>query len=398
MLQASLLRIAPLALLIAAAGCDTGEGASLYDPDRTPIPDPVVASIQPQGVVLAGIDEITIAGSNFSPNADENLVFFGDARAEVLSASPTELRVAAPNTPGEDLVVRVSVRGAEAYSNAVRYTLSSARIPFGELSPGTREEVRAMTSDGDGGLYVSFLSEGRSRGIVRFARDGTRALYHPSSAVWSGVAIGDEGPLYGARRVQGVFTLPENEDAEVLAIVDRGIILATLAPAPNGGVYAGGSTAIYYVSPGGTATPTPFADPVVDMTVFDGALYVAAVTSTSSRVHRFQLNGDGSLGAGSVYYDLTAAEGPGVSIAAIELAADGTLYLGTNAPDPIFEVLPDGSSSVLYPGVLSPPVSNFAWGEGTTLFVSTAFVPPAALDGPSTAATLYALNTRRQAP
>ena len=398
MTLASLSRLLAFALLISVAGCDTSEGPSLFDPERQLGTAPIVTGVVPEGSALAGIDEITITGSNFSETAGDNLVFFGDTPAEILSASSTELRVKAPNTPGEGLALRVSVRGALEFSPSVPYTLGSALTPFGELSAELREEVRALTPDGEGGLYVSFLAEGRSRGILRFDADGSRTPYYEGSGVWSGLSLDGSSQLLGVRRVRALFSLPDVGDPQTVAVVEPGNVLASVVAAPAGGVYTGGTGPLYYIAPDGTPTSTPFEEPVSAMAVHDGALYVATITTTTSRVYRMAIEGDASIGPASVYYDVTADRGPGISINAIAFAADGTLLIGTNAPDPIFEIAPDGTSSVLYPGVLAPPVSGFAWGSGTTLYVATTLISSSLPGGPSTPATLYALNTRRQAP
>ena len=82
--------------------------------------------------------------------------------------------------------------------------------------------------------------------------------------------------------------------------------------------------------------------------------------------------------------------------AGLAVAADGTLFVGTDAPDPILEVTPSGAASALYPGVLAPPIAGFAWGSGTTLFVAVASVAPATEGGARIPAALYRLETRRQ--
>ncbi len=391
----------------AIAACDSDPGASLYDPDATGGPAPVIASISPDGPVLAGIDEITISGQNFSPTPSQNLVFFDDGAGEVaqgtiLSASQSELRVKVPNLPNANLRVRVSVVGAQDFSNEVAFPLVPASVPFGDLDAGIREEVLSMTSDGAGGLLVSLVSNGSSAGIQRFAADGTRTPYFTSSATWSGLTTGLDGTLYGVRRLRAAFVLPEGGSQQTFAVLPNGVSLATIVAGPTGELYAAGSNSspeagqLYHITPGGTVTGIPFTDPVTALAVQGQTLFLAAVTPTKSWIVRYTLDAAGDPGPPELFYDLTADRGPGIAITALAVAADGTLFVGTDAPDPILEVAPDGTASTLYPGVLAPPIAGFAWGPGTTLFVAVASIAPATEGGARTPAALYRLETRRQ--
>ena len=380
MLQASLFRIAPLAVLLALAGCDTGEGTSLYDPDRATNSDPTVTSISPDGSALAGIDVVTITGSNFSPNADENLVFFGEAAATVLSASATELRVTAPNTPREDLPVRVSVRNAANYSAPLAYTLVSALTPYGELARG--DEPFGMTSDADGLLYASLAIDGQATGIFQIPQPDARTLYHEDRAsTWPDIALGADGAIYGVRNNRGVYRLPAGAPSTVFAALPNGVSLTSIAASPSGDLWVGGSnsalasSALYRIGPDATVTAVPFPKVVRDLVVLGDALYAATQTAGLAEVWRFPLDANGSAGTGTLYYDLTAELGAGTNVFAIEAAADGTLFVGTNAADPVRLIAPDGTASALYPGVLRPPASEFAWGSGSTLYMGQSRIP-----------------------
>ncbi|MDQ7053702.1 MAG: hypothetical protein Q9P14_12720 [candidate division KSB1 bacterium] len=46
------------------------------------------------------------------------------------------------------------------------------------------------------------------------------------------------------------------------------------------------------------------------------------------------------------------------------------MYVGTNAPEAIFVVHPDGSFEPLYPGVIEPETYAMVWGNGQYLYVN----------------------------
>ncbi|MEO0559234.1 MAG: IPT/TIG domain-containing protein [Bacteroidota bacterium] len=373
---ASLARLAPLALLLAVAGCDTSDGPTLFDPDRQTAPDPTVTSVSPAGSALAGIDEVTITGTNFSATASDNLVFFDDAAAEILSASPTELRVKVPNTPAENLAMRVSVRSAANYSTPLAYTLVPAVVEFGELA--NSETPFGITTDPTGNLYLSINSDG-TRSITRIAADGTRSPFFSTTFEFPGLSFGPDGALYGVRGVFAAFRLPEAGTQETFGVISDGRpLLTTIDTDANGNLYVGGNNAtgtnsIYRIASDKSVTAYALPGNVRALTVFDGAVYAAVTLDGVSQVFRLAADASGDLGAPTSYVNMTALAG--AEATALAFAASGDLYVGTDAlMDPVYLVRPDGSGEVLYPGVLTGPTSHLAYGPGSFLYMRTADV------------------------
>ena len=365
-------RLSLLALLLASvlSACDSGSGSSLWDPDAQGNPAPVIESVSPEGVVLAGIDEVTITGRNFSATLDENIVVFDDgagasARGVVTEASATRLVVRVPNLPNPALRIRVAVLGAPDYSNAVSRPLTSAVIPFGNV--GRTEELFGVGSDPEGNLYVSLFNEGNSAGIQRIALDGTRSDFFSTTFPWADLALGN-GTLYGVRRVRALFELPAGSAQRVVsAFQPTNLALAGVTVGPNGTVYTGGNGgSIYFVPQSGPAATVPFTPTVRDLFATNDALYVTGQEGTTSQVWRLPITATG-LGSPTVVATLPAGSGAATSLVA---AADGSVLVGTDATtDPIVVVEPNGSTSTLYPGVLSGPVTGLAWADGTGLYV-----------------------------
>ena len=375
MLQASLFRISPLALLLVLAACDTGEGTSLYDPNRATSSDPTIAAIAPNGLVLAGIDEVTITGSNFSATPDENLVFFGSAQAQVLSASPTELRVKAPNTPRENLPVRVAVRNAPNYSNTVPYSLTAAVTPFGDLSQS--ETAFGIAAGADGTLYVAIDSDG-TREIATFAPDGTRGAtpYFSTRFDFTTLALDPDGTLFATRGVFAAFRLPEGGTQETFGVISEGRpSLSALDIDTSGNLYVGGNNgdgtrSIYRIAPDESITAYPLDGNVRALAWFDGALFAATTVAGVSQVLRLPADASGDLGTPTVYADAAALGGAVAT--ALAFAASGDLYVGTSEQvDPVIVVRPDGTAATLYPGVLTGPVARLAYGPDSALYMRT---------------------------
>ena len=402
-----------LLLALAVAACDSGEGESIYDPNAPIGATPVITSVSPSDVVLAGVDEIVIRGENFSSTPSQNQVFFADGAGEgapgtVLSASPTELLVKVPNLPNEALQVRVAVQGARNLSNPVALPLTPAFVPFGDLSAGDKEEAVAITGDGSGNLYASITINGSSAGIVRFGPDGVRQPYTSSSFVWSDLTLAPSGDLYGTRLLQILTRLPQNAPQEIVQpILPGGTRLSTTDVADDGAVWAGGSPAIYRFDLAGGMVSTPFDGTVRDLLVHDGNVFVAATRSdTESGVWRLPIQADGTLGAETLVYEAVADQGANARARAIAIAQDGTLFVGLAPPqtapnavvtNPIIEVSPSGEARPLYPGVLPSPVLALAWGAGSTLhMIRTQQVNDTTTPATIDRARLFAVQTRRQ--
>ncbi|WP_412068388.1 IPT/TIG domain-containing protein [Rubrivirga sp. IMCC43871] len=368
MLRLARLGIA-LALVATLAACDFGDGASLYDPDAPRNPAPVISSVSPDGVVLAGVDVVVLEGQNFSPTAAENTVVFDDAlgasaAGTVLAATATRLEVRVPNLPNAALRVRVAVRGAQAYSNAVPLPLTPAFVSFGEI--GRTEAVYGIAAGADGTLYASLENEGRAVGVTRFSPSGERSEYFASTFPWAGLArVGDE--LAGVRRIRAVFRLPEGGSQQVIAALQPSTLsLVAIAAGPDGSLYVGGNApTLYGVAPDGSTTEMPFPTAIRALTVADGTLYaVGTSASGDNRVYALTVAADGSLGAPTPVATLPVAGN------AIAVAADGTLYVGLDRViDPVVQISPTGALAPLYPGVLTGPATGLAYGAGSQLYM-----------------------------
>ena len=372
-----------IAGVVIQAGCDTGPGPSLYDPDTESAPDPVITSVDPEGAALAGVDIVTIMGSNFSATPDDNFVYFGGTRGDLLEASTTSLRVRPPNAPQPELELRVAVLGAEHFSNAVHYRLEAAAEEFGKIAGF--EEPFAITSDGEGNLYVSLFSDMRSAGVVRIAPDGARTIYAETTFKWDALTFGPDGALYTARGVRAVFRFTEGSSQQTWAVIQNSAVrIRALAFDAQGNLWAGGpNTSIFRIAPDGSIRAFAFEPNVADLAVAGGALYAAASSNGLSQVIRIPILDSGNLGDPDVLVSMANAH-----VHALAVASTGEVIVGTDAADPVYVVQTDGSAEVLYPGILTPAAVSFAWGTGTTLFMTRGKTE-------STTPNLIRINVRR---
>lgn len=394
-------RLFPLAALVAAvgllAGCDTEPGPGLYDPSFEGLPTPVISSVEPAGGGLAGVSTLTINGQNFAASPADNLVFFDGTKVTVTAASPTRLEVRAPNLPRPGLKVKVAVVGALDFSNVVTYDLAPAVENFAAVQDF--EDVYGVASDDEGNLYISLFENNASAGIKKVSPAGTRSDYISSSFKWDDLAMDAEGYLYGVRSVRALFRFPPGGGAqETWAVIPNNAArFQALAIDDAGNVWAGGTGGeIYRVTPDKQITGSPVDGAVRAIRVQGGQLYAAVTKEGVSNVLRFPIQADGTLGTPEVFLAVSSVYGA-AEARAIALAADGTLFVGTDKKDPILVAEAPGSWSVLYPGLMQPIVTGFAWGESPHLYMvrgrSTNSVT-----GVTTPPRITRINTQREAP
>jgi len=375
------LAVAALMPLILIAACDTGPADSLYDPDRQPLPDPVISSVSPAGSALAGVDRVTITGQNFSSTPGRNLVYFGDDKAQVLSATATELVVLPQPVPAEAVDIRVSVIGdevgAENFSNAFTYRMDPAFSTFGSLLK--IESPSAMTTDDAGVMYMGLVSAGISTGFKTIQTDGTRGDFASTTFQWRGLALGPDGLLYAARGIRALFRFEEGGNQQTFAaLTPSSLRLSTITFDPDGNAWTGGDNEeIIRVAPDQAVGRFAFVANVTALKVFDGALYAVASTAADGyAVWRFAMDANNDLGSPEMFFDIDGELGPGIASEALAFAADGTMYLGTDRTDPLEVIYPDGSHETMYPGVLVHPegvpssaVLDLAWGADPYLYM-----------------------------
>lgn len=402
-------RFAPrfLAALLPAlllAGCDTGTAPSLYTPDDPSKPDPVVTAVEPAGSALAGVDIIRLTGQNFSTVAEENYVYFGPNRGELISATPTLLEVRSPATPGDDIPIRVSVIGAENFSEEIPYRLEAAFELFGNI--GKVEEPKAMTTDAAGNVYLALFAGGVSAGFKKISPQGVRSDFAATTFLWSSIAVGTDSRLYAARNLRAIFRFAQGAAQETfVTLTPTTVRIAALTFDASGYLWAGGqNTEIYRISADKTIARFPFDGNVTALKVYGGHLYAVAAVGGAYGVWRFAMDGAGNLGTGQLYFDIAGALGTNVASEAIAFAADGTMYLGTDQDDPVVVVAPNATSHApLYTGVLSQPmvggtrippspVFDFAWGADPFLYMIRSR-PVGSLAGD--AITMVRINTRK---
>lgn len=359
-----------ISALFILVGCNYDPAPSLF-PEEIDNGEPaVITSVSPADLALAGITEITINGSNFSPNQSENNVYFNSVRATIISSSATQIVVKAPILVSDSIKIKIAKR--ENISNAIPYKLRAGVDEFFPFDPNNGQLPVGFTFDNTGNMIVSLSG----LGIKKITPAKVLSDFIPKGAEtkWDALRVFSNGDIYGAKSIRGIWKLAANvaPPSPPWALTAAGTSLKDFDFDTNFNLWAVGSNSVLFrIKLDGTHITFPFTASLRAVRVFNNALYVAGLKSGVEGIWKLTIDGSGNLGTEELYFDLTTNY-PGVVTNAMTFSQDGDLFLGTNKdPDPIIIVHPNKSHESLYPGVLkAKEVLAMYWPQGNNFYIT----------------------------
>lgn len=377
------------------------DGNSIYDPDYEPSrTDPVISSISPTDGYLAGVDSVIVTGENFASTTDSVIIDFGGSAGVIKSASKTQLVVRPGTKWGEDLAVRVAVRGAEFFSNSFLYDLFQ---PYGFYPglDGSNEPTSPVAVDAQNNIYTII----NTNGIIRYTKvapDGTITTdltrypgepkpgggTYPSDSTmrfnsYSTMEVGSNGNLFMAQQnLRAIFqkTFGDNLQESVWVASSSGNLkIRDIVFDNNGYLWAVGadSDQIHrFNTANKNESKTSFAGALSSVAFFsnNNELFVGGQIQGSQKVWKFTIDGSGNLTQGALYFDFAQHyEG---TVSDMILASNGELLITTgreldNVSKPsIVRVFPDGRHEALYEGMLKPGATSITWRDDNIAVVT----------------------------
>jgi hypothetical protein len=367
----TLTMLSVLLVAVFAISCDDTKENSVWPGEFDTNPAPVLSTISPETEFLAGVGTLELTGQNFSSNPSENRVYFNDVKAVVLEASPTRLLLRTPNLVSEEVRIRVSVVGADLFSNTMMYRL----LPTIQVPAGLRDSDSpyAVTTNAEGDIFLSNLASGVNEGIVVIANEEKTTFVPPRGWWYQNIKIGPDGRIYmvrGGTTFANVYVAPAAGGPEGF-FVRFGGGLGDLDFDQNNYMWTGGANQgtannkLYRVDLEGNVAEYIFDANIRAIRYYDGNLYVGGLQGTTKGVWRFPVDGNNDLGTPALVFEL-----PGdyttQNVRAITFDANGNMFVGITGSDPILEVSASGGWEVLYPGVLQGDAQAFGWLPGTT--------------------------------
>ena len=306
------------------------------DPNPTGVAPAEVDSVSPNTGYLKDI--IKIYGSGFNSAPENNFVAFGTKVAEVFTATPTMLEVKAPNISGEDVGVKVAVKGSEFWSDEVDFTFQDA------LSVIDEEIVwpNGVAVDDSENVYIGSADEGI---IYKIAPNGNKTEFAYES-INGAMEFGPDNYLYICEQGEGkiVRISPDGGTVEDVVEVDSPIDFDWDA---SGNLYIVSNWAgIYRYDSGGNLDEMVTLDNPKCIRVFENTLYCSDIWN--SVILKYEITTSGLENEEIVY--------EGDSPLAIEVDADGTLYFTEAWETSLYTITSDGTEEILYEGQLMTPM------------------------------------------
>ena len=370
-------------MLFIGCGDDPEPGLfpTLVNPDQ---PAPVITAVDPPNVALAGITPLTISGQNFSTNQDDNKIYFNGVRGEIISSTPTQILLIAPNVVADTVKIKVTTFKVENFSNEYIYKIAAGFEEYYPFDPNNGQYPIGFTFDLAGNMLVSL--ENRLTPInpllagIKLVTPAKELLdYIPKGAEtkWDALRIFSNGDIYASKSLRGIWKLnagvpPPNPP---WGLAPAGTFLKDFDFDQNTNLWAvGANNVIFKVKQDASVTQYPFVAQLSTARVFSNYLYVAGLKSGVEGVWRLPIDANGDLGSEELYFNVTANY-PNVKVNTMTFSQDGDLFLGTNKnPDPVIVVKAGGSTSEsLYPGVIrAREIISMYWPAGNNLFITRA--------------------------
>ena len=359
-----------LVMIFAFTGC-TGESTSLFDPDYQPErPDPTISVIEPQDGWLAGVEGVVIRGENFSEEADENRVYFDGVPGTVLSSSSSEINVRPAQVTGDDVEVKLTVRGAINFSNSIGYNLDQPVFQ----APGSiaNDNVLGVATDADGNIFFSYQEGGVPRGIRFWDTDAeTTERYLPSQFNWTSLKVGPDGLVYGARNIFGIYRETPNGtiDNNPFAIGTSGEAYVDMDFDPDHNLWAvGNNDNIFRINiDTGDVVPFPFEGNLRAVKYYDGKLYMGGRFDDGSEEGSLEIwtldVANGEVSNPQQYLDISEITEEDFELFTITFDANGTLFMGTDTGTGIYTWNESDGLEEFYPGLVLPTGYSFAWTD-----------------------------------
>lgn len=340
--------------LLFILSCADDPAPTLMDLPAGGQPAPIINSIEPQDVGLAGVTVLTITGSNFAPGVDSVSVTFNGTKGTVLSVTNTQIKVRAANVVADTVQIKVASYKSENFSNIVNYKLLTASEEYFAFDPNNGQVPYAFIFNNSGDMLVSI----DNAGIKKITPQKVLSDYIPkgNAQKWDCLKFGPNFELYGSRTINAIWKLVEGiAPSSTWVSLTSGVFAKDIEFDSNNNLWVvGPANRVLRIDQNKVVTTFTVTGTYKSARVFNNALYIAGNNGTTEGIWKIPIlaNGDLDIANQELYFDLWQSYTGKIAFA-ITFAADGDLIIGTDRdPDPLIVVHPDKSSEVLYPGII----------------------------------------------
>lgn len=379
--------------IMIVAGCTTPSADIAFDPDFDEGIPAVITSLSPANKWYAGLETITINGSEFGTDPAAVSVWFNNVQANVLSITPTQIVVRTPFYVADSIRIKIAKVNVVAFSNDMPYELESLTKDATELPTNTTPLGAGVDSDLN--LYVSLIATSGPVGVGKFDSVGviTGELVTRQGWPYRVIKVGPDDGLYMLRVAGGVPIIYRAAPtggttttwgtglgrAEDLDFDEAGFAWVVGANETNSAL----NQSIVRVQDNGATRSyvrTPFVANGHSVKVYDDHLYVGGTRGGNPYVWRFPILPDNTLGAEEEVVDLGAEYATDIIPRSIVFATDGTMFVSLSGTsfdqlpanrEPLLAVSPAGEVSEYYPGIIPGTIVKMHWIPGTQRVLMT---------------------------
>jgi len=357
-------------------GCKYDVAEPMWEKPFTSPPTPTISQVTP-AQATAGVNTITITGTNFGDTATDSIIVYFDAvTADVISRTTTSITVRRPNIVSDTSTIKVVSNNALVVAKYNNYKVEAVIESYGSFLENLQLSVLAVDSAEN--LYVA---EFVSKSIVKITPDGARSVIGTINRTATEARIGPNNKLY---------LLGNNRAIDHVDLTTGQISRWTQLPSgkvvkygdfdSNRHLYAAGTkTDIIVVNPDLTTKAVQgfyAGDEVLAVRVYNDYLYVAsrlAATENTPQIWKHKLDASGTLGNQELVVDsATLSKYTSASIKGITFSAGGIMYIAVDDENPIL-IFDQAANTmdVLYKNILPSNCKYFYWGNGNYFYLIT---------------------------
>ena len=369
------------ALAATWSACKYDVTEPLWDKPYPEYPVPVITSIDPAGEAGPGVNYITIYGENFNNVPDQGGVIFGTTTVDIISTSATYVTVRRPNLVSDSSDVKVIPGQTLLPAKYFPYKIDKVHDTY--LASANNEEIAALVVDNDENLYLLKPDKSITK-ITQSADTLSITSMNNVKATPSDAVLGPDGRLYIMIKNRDIQVLdPQTGEVSNWSKLPGGILSTYGDFDDNGYFYTAGSrTGLVEIAPDADHTTTKTGlyeeDVVTAVATYQNYLYLAVELSpadSSGNPHlaiwRHTLDANGNIGTRELFVDLTANEDYSTrSVTSLKFSKDGSLYIGTDADNPLLVVAPAANTAdYFYKEILPSNCKAFTWGSGNYAYM-----------------------------
>jgi hypothetical protein len=357
-------------------GCEYDVASPQWEQDFNNPPTPQITQVEPAQGAVAGVNLITIQGVNFLDVPDTNGVYFDNVHAEIVSSSTSTIVVRRPNHVAAASTIKVVPNKTLVVAKYSPYKIDSVIETYGMFLDNLALSVVAV--DGNENLYAV---ETYSKNIIKVDTNGERTIIGSTSRAPTDAVIGPDGRLYlpGNNREILVVDLQTGTSSGWTRLASGRVV--TCGDFDNNGYfYTGGRRSqliVVDLNLSDNVTGYYASDEIYAIRVYADYVYLAVKTASPDAqnpelaIWRHSIDGNGNVGDKELYLDLTADENiASRAINGIHFASNGTLFIGTDSPDPLL-INASGSADVdyFYKNIVPSNCKHFCWGTGNYIYM-----------------------------